>query len=63
MTNSIKEIEQQKTKFNDLIQDLGTLENEEIRAILSEREKVERDEELPLEIKNKLISKLNYTMP
>lgn len=56
---SEKEIEQQKTAFNDLIKDLGNFEDEEIRAILSQRQKVNTDEELPLEIKNKLISKLN----
>lgn len=51
---SEKEIEKQKTGFNDLIKDLGTLEDEEIRAILTQREKVAKDEELPLEIRNKL---------
>ena len=56
---SEKEIEQQKPAFNQLIKDLGTLEDEEIKAILNQREKVDIDEELPLEIRNKLISKLN----
>lgn len=56
---SEKEIEQQKSAFNQLVKDLGALEDEEIKAILSQREKVNIDEELPLEIKNKLISKLN----
>jgi predicted HicB family RNase H-like nuclease len=56
---SEKEVQQQKTAFNDLIKDLDTLEDQEIRAILSQREKVDTDEELSLEIKNKLISKLN----
>jgi hypothetical protein len=55
---SEKEIEQQKTAFNQLIKDLGNLEDDEIRTILNQREKVDPDEELPLEIRNKLISKL-----
>jgi hypothetical protein len=55
---SEKEIEQQKTAFNQLIKDLGNLEDDEIRTILNQREKVNPDEELPLEIRNKLISKL-----
>jgi predicted HicB family RNase H-like nuclease len=56
---SEKEVQQQKTAFDDLIKDLDTLEDQEIRGILSQREKVDTDEELPLEIKNQLISKLN----
>ena len=56
---SEKEIEQQKPAFNQLIKDLGTLEDEEIKAILSQREKVDIDEELSLEIRNKVMSKLN----
>lgn len=56
---SEKEIEQQKPAFNRLIKDLGTLEDEAIKAILNQREKVDIDEELPVEIRNKLISKLN----
>lgn len=38
---SEKEVQQQKTAFNNLIKDLGTLEDEEIRGILSQREKVD----------------------
>jgi len=56
---SEKEIEQQQPAFNQLIKDLGTLEDEEIKAILSQREKVDIDEELSLEIRNKVMSKLN----
>lgn len=56
---SEKEIEQQKTAFSQLIKDLGTLEDEEIKAILNQREKVDIDEELPLEIRNKIMAKLN----
>jgi len=56
---SEKEIEQQKPAFNQLIKDLGTLEDEEIKTILNQREKVDIDEELPLEIRNKLMAKLN----
>lgn len=33
-----KAVEEQKSNFNDLIEDLGCCENEEIIAILSERE-------------------------
>ena len=56
---SAKEIEQQQPAFSQLIEDLGTLEDKEIKAILNQREKVDIDEELPLEIRNKLIAKLN----
>ncbi|AFZ47164.1 hypothetical protein Cyast_1198 [Cyanobacterium stanieri PCC 7202] len=56
---SENEIEEQKQAFSQLIKDLGSVDNEEIKAILNQREKVDSDEELPLEIKNKLISKLS----
>lgn len=61
IVNSLSDQERQKqeTTFNDLIKDLGTVENEEdIKAILNEREPVNTDEQLPLEIRDKLLSKL-----
>lgn len=61
IVNSLSDQERQKqeTTFNDLIKDLGTVENEEdIKAILNEREPVNTDEQLPLKIRDKLLSKL-----
>jgi hypothetical protein len=55
---SDQEVQKQETAFNDLIKDLGTLEDKEIQTILNQREKIDTDEELPLEIRDKLISKL-----
>ncbi len=53
-----KEVEEQKQLFNHLVTQLGDLEEEQIKNILNQREKVTSEDELPLDIKAKLIAKI-----
>lgn len=55
---SEKEVEKQESNFNDLIKELGSLEDEEITMILNQREMTESEDQLPREITEKLASKL-----
>lgn len=55
---SEEEVEEQKQLFNNLVADLGNLEEEEVKTILNQREKVTSKEELPVEIKAKLTAKI-----
>jgi len=56
---SAQEIQKQEKAFNNLIKDLGTLKNHEIKAILNQREALNNDVELAPEIKYKLRAKLD----
>ncbi len=60
-TLSEQEVEEQKQLFNNLVADLGNLEEEQVKSILNQRERVTSEEELPTDIKAKLIAKIKQT--
>jgi hypothetical protein len=50
---SKEEVEEQKQLFDNLVANLGTLEEDQVKNILNQREKVPFEDQLPADIKAK----------